>query len=1025
MKFLRATVPLILVLLLVATSALAQTTASLSGTVTSEGVGLPGVTVTISSPQMQGTRTTVTGDGGGYTFGSLPPGDYTARFELAGMQSVSKRVQIGVGQTGRADADLKVAAVTEAITVTAATPSVLETPSVSTNISADLVEDLPLLRDPISTATLAPGVNTNTFAADQLTIAGGPGYDNLVMVNGVSITESVRSQAIDLFIEDAIQETTVMTGGISAEYGRFTGGVVNTITKSGGNSFSGSLRDSMTNPSWTKEVPPPAPTLAGEPSRTDTLNQVWEATLGGFVVRDRLWFFLAGRDTETSTPRTLRPVPGSTEAPVSRDQIDTETRLEGKLTGQLTPKHNLAASYLDVNSETQNNRFTGTSYDAEQFTDREDPQTLFSGFYNGVLTNNLMLEARYSEMEWGVGWGSGSQFTDVIRGTIVRNRADSNARFNSPTFCGVCDKETRSNDNALLKANYFLSTKGAGSHNVVAGGEMFSEHRFANNYQSGSNFRVFVDSVQQINGTLYPRVTPQRTVFMWTPIFALQQNETDLQTDSLFVNDRWDLNSHWSFSLGARYDQNNAVDASGTTVSDDKKISPRLNATYDVFGNGRHRVSLSYGDYASRIVEGPATGAAAAGNPGALYFRYGGEPLNGASTPQNQLLDTHQVLERLFAWLNAQCNAAGQCGTDNLGLLLAGGPLGGTNSVPGYDARIANTLSSPYMREIALGYGVQLASNAVARVDFVTRDWSDFYATRVDQNTPKEQDFLGIWHDIQIIENTNDIKREYRGVHFQSNWRPNRFNIGLNYTWSTLKGNDEQESAVSGTVGNNPGSIYYRELTDFAQNLPIGYLAQDQRHRARGWIGYDVPMPRWLGALNVSLLQNFDSGTPYGAVQLIELTEVVEEDGLLEGTNYQAPDLFPQYYFTDRDEYRTPDVTSTNLSLNYRYPIGRFEIFGQAEFLNVFDEQGFRNPNVTVRTWATSAGLRPFNPFTETPIECDQFRADGTANPVGNCQTSNPGSHWQKGPTFGKAASASPLDWQQMRSMRFSVGMRF
>jgi hypothetical protein len=134
------------VLILVSTSAFAQTTASLNGTVTSEGAALPGVTVTISSPQMQGTRTTTTGDGGGYSFGSIPPGDYTVKFDLEGLASISKRVQIGVGQSGRADADLRVAAVAEAITVTAAAPSVLETPTVTTNITSKTVDELPVGR---------------------------------------------------------------------------------------------------------------------------------------------------------------------------------------------------------------------------------------------------------------------------------------------------------------------------------------------------------------------------------------------------------------------------------------------------------------------------------------------------------------------------------------------------------------------------------------------------------------------------------------------------------------------------------------------------------------------------------------------------------------------------------------------------------------------------------------------------------------------------------------------------------------
>ena len=82
--------------------------------------------------------------------------------------------------------------------------------------------------------------------------------------------------------------------------------------------------------------------------------------------------------------------------------------------------------------------------------------------------------------------------------------------------------------------------------------------------------------------------------------------------------------------------------------------------------------------------------------------------------------------------------------------------------------------------------------------------------------------------------NTNDIERTYRGVQFQTNWRPRRFNIGLNYTWSELRGNDEQETATSGTVGNYPSGVYYPELTSYANYQPVGWLTGDQRHRARG-----------------------------------------------------------------------------------------------------------------------------------------------------------------------------------------------
>src|SRR5437763_9349686 len=108
--------------LLLASSAFAQgigTTSSVSGTVTSDGKPLPGVTVTISSPALQGTRTAVTGEGGGYFFPSLPPGAYNVTFELEGMNKITKKTQLNLAQPAHVDASMKVSGVSEAITVTA------------------------------------------------------------------------------------------------------------------------------------------------------------------------------------------------------------------------------------------------------------------------------------------------------------------------------------------------------------------------------------------------------------------------------------------------------------------------------------------------------------------------------------------------------------------------------------------------------------------------------------------------------------------------------------------------------------------------------------------------------------------------------------------------------------------------------------------------------------------------------------------------------------------------------------------
>ncbi len=133
------------------------------------------------------------------------------------MQTVSRTTQVGLGQTGRADAEMSLSAMAEAITVTASAPAVLETTEIQTNLSQQLVDDLPIQRTFQAQATLAPNVSLNSPSGAQLVISGAPAHENLYMVNGAVINENLRGQIHNLFIEDDIQETTVLTVAISAE----------------------------------------------------------------------------------------------------------------------------------------------------------------------------------------------------------------------------------------------------------------------------------------------------------------------------------------------------------------------------------------------------------------------------------------------------------------------------------------------------------------------------------------------------------------------------------------------------------------------------------------------------------------------------------------------------------------------------------------------------------------------------------------------------------------------------------------
>ena len=985
------------------------TTATVAGTVTAEGQPIPGVLVTVSSPALQGTRTAATGSSGSYSISGLPPGDYTVTFELSGMQTKTQKVRLILAQTTRADEALSVSGVQEEVRVKGEAEAVLETTQIATNFTSEQMARLPVARTIVSTVLLAPGVS-NTGVNNQVTISGAPSYDNTFLVNGVVVNENLRGQPHNLFIEDAIQETTVLAGGVSAEYGRFTGGVVSTLTKSGGNTFSGSFRDTFTNPDWTAKTPWPA-----EADHVDKTDQVYEATLGGRILKDHLWFFGAGRLAE----RSLQRFTAITNLPYTNG-FD-ETRWEAKLTGQIASGHNLVASYLNIKNDETNNAF-GNILDFDSLVPlRSLPNTLLAFNYSGVITKNLMFEAQYAKKQFTFE-NSGGLFTDRINGTLL---VDTNGRrFHSPTFCGVCSFEERDNDSWLGKATYYLDTARLGSHSIVAGVENFAETRLANNHQEGSDYRVTSVTSIVAGTTVYPRFS-NATLIQFQPIFE-NSTGTDFQTLSAFVNDKWDLNRHFSFNVGLRWDKNDGQDASGNTVSDDSAFSPRLGIAWDIKGDGRGRFSATYARYVSKIADGNVGGGGqAAGNPSNITWNYRGPDINPASScsPTNTAgcVSSAEALEQLFAWFDSIG------GIDNRSFL-------NSSAISGFSAVFPESLVSPSVDEITLGYGTQIGSNAYAKVDLIARDWNNFYDQRIDTSTPQAADpFFGNVGDVAFIENNDDtIERKYRGVQFQGQWRPGRFQLGVTYTWSRLTGNDDSEGAATATSPNTSLDRYYPEYLNYEQRKPTGYLGQDVRHRARLWVSYQLPTR--FGDFDAALLQSFDSGLPYSAFQNIDASgRNTPFPGSPANPGYTLSQLGNQhtYFFSKRGEYRTDDLSSTDVSLGYAIRVFKtLELFLRGSVSNVFNNDAVIFPDTTVvtrRSGGAASNLVAFNPLTDTPIECTE-RDPANAN---RCAVS--GANWMKGPLFGQANgvgsyyTGTPPNaaGQVPRTYTFTAGFRF
>jgi len=223
----RFTICLVILALATAGTAMAQTTTELSGRVIYEDTAMPGVTVTVTSPALQGHKATVTNAAGDYIIKYLPAGDYKVVFSLASFAVLEYDVRMSTSQPRRLDAIMYPEAMQEEIVVTGSFETVSTGSQGSATIEQALLEKLPVARTIRNAALLNAGV-TATGPNDALTISGGQSWENLFTVNGVVINDNIRNTPNqELVIEDAVLETTTITSSASAEYGRFAGGVVN------------------------------------------------------------------------------------------------------------------------------------------------------------------------------------------------------------------------------------------------------------------------------------------------------------------------------------------------------------------------------------------------------------------------------------------------------------------------------------------------------------------------------------------------------------------------------------------------------------------------------------------------------------------------------------------------------------------------------------------------------------------------------------------------------------------------------
>jgi hypothetical protein len=585
--------------LLAAHDLLAQTTGRIVGTIDdSTGLPMPGVVVTVTSPSLQGAQSTTTTTKGEFRLLALPPGTYELRAELQGFQTVQRNdIVVGIDRTVTLPLTMAVAGITEAVQVTGESP-VVDTTSAETGITANaqLFSSIPLQRTFDDVARVAPGTQQDTVG---MVVYGSSGAENQYVIDGLNTT-GIRYGALTTNLNfDFIDEVEVKTGGLPAEYGRMTGGSLTVLTKSGGNRFSGDAFGFFEG----KGLAAQNTTAADRPAWQTQVNKIdqkydFGASLGGYVVRDKLWFFGAyNRIKQTNSSTVIHEItaPGAPSVgTVVPTDITTDT-FAGKLTWKVSPNHTITGSVFGAPNTTDGAIFNISGTQDTWKGTLDQGSTDYVARYDGVLSNTFMIRAQYGRhRDKAIYGGPGRDIPQLIDATVTPNALTGGFGFFS-------DENPLSRDQARLDVTKFL-----GNHEIKVGGDWQHVKDNVLNYQGGAGQRIYQLTTGP-GGTIFYRhryyvndLAPgyDRSDPTTWQIALPQISQPSTKDFSAYLQDSWKVAGGFTLNLGVRWEQQNVLNRFGQSafkISDD--WAPRVGFVWDVKNDGRSKLYANYGRF--------------------------------------------------------------------------------------------------------------------------------------------------------------------------------------------------------------------------------------------------------------------------------------------------------------------------------------------------------------------------------------------------------------------------------------------
>jgi len=744
----RTALAVVAVLLMVTSVSAQSTTGRLVGNVIDDtGAALPGVTVTISSPVLiGGPQTKITDGAGEFAFIGIAPGEYSLKADLSSFVSQERdQIQVALGGSRSITIEMPQGTFGGEIEVVAETP-IVDPTQVNTNAN---YTDTYLQGSAIGTTNRNyQNVLSQTAGVTGQNVFGSTIGENAYYVDGANTTDPVTATWGTNFTFDSIQEIQFQTSGYEAEYGSATGGIINLVTKSGGNQFAGTVdiryRDDSMQESGTHY----------DASNLDSQRQEIDATLGGPVLRDKLWFFVAYQyvksDNTPSGAPTTRSFVGNYPLAKLTWQAGSNWRVTGKWT----------ADPADIDND-----------DASQFIAAEASgfQTqgadIYSAELNGVLSDSLMwntvVSAYRSTLDAYPQSGNLEPISHLNLDTGYLTVNATNQQYSE-----------RNRDDITSNLTWFVDDL-AGSHEFK-GGIVYSDLTFTSaNCSTGTAGGVECETAVPGNrfqdviegGGDYP--------YVWYQDFNTGTTESNGSNSTLFLQDAWRVMPNLTLKLGVRYDIAKYDTTNGTEVADMSKWQPRVGAAWDITGDAKNIVRANWGYFMS---------------PNALTLP------NFARTgiaPSNAWLSCSYFLgldaEDCEAWTAARGYgwSMDPDGWDPGGWILTPG-----NILGGLPSQIDPNLKAMYTETFSLAYEREVGRRAAITLTYVDKTTNDMFEDTCDGNWPNPTE--GGSCDYYVMANLPELSRDYSAYIIEYSTRTfDWMTLNASYTYSKSQGSQE------------------------------------------------------------------------------------------------------------------------------------------------------------------------------------------------------------------------------------------